>query len=67
MFLGTLLGLGIGLIIEMIDQRVRSAEDLVSAFQAPVFGVIKWGKEKPKKFKLNFLPNLFQARNLTSK
>lgn len=48
MFLGTLLGLGIGLIIEMIDQRVRSAEDLVSAFQAPVFGVIKWGKEKAK-------------------
>jgi len=67
MFLGTLLGLGIGLIIEMMDQRVRSAEDLVSAFQAPVFGVIKWGKEKPKKFKLNFLPNLFQVRNLTSK
>ena len=48
MFLGTLLGLGIGLIIEMIDQRVRSAEDLVSAFQAPVFGVIKWGKEKQR-------------------
>ena len=41
-FLGTLLGLGAGLIAEMLDQRVRSVEDLVNILQTPVFGVIKW-------------------------
>ncbi len=41
-FLGTLLGLGVGLLAEMIDQRVRSPEDLVDALKVPVLGVIKW-------------------------
>lgn len=66
-FLGSLLGLGVGLIAEMVDQRVRSAEDLADVFQAPVLGTVKWGKPKPQKFKLNFSSNFFQTRNLTSK
>ena len=66
-FLGTLLGLSVALIIEMVDQRVRSAEDLVDVFQAPVLGVVQWGKPKQKGLKLNSWLSLFQTRNLTSK
>ena len=42
-FLGTLLGLASGLLVEMVDQRVRSADDLINIFQSPVLGVVKWG------------------------
>ncbi|GKS69395.1 chain length determinant protein EpsF [Nitrosomonas sp. PY1] len=66
-FLGTLLGLGVSLIVEMVDQRVRSAEDLVDVFQAPVLGVVQWGKPKQKESKLNSWLSFFQPRNLTSK
>lgn len=48
-FLGTLLGVGIGLLAEMVDRRVRSAEDLVDILQAPVLGVIKWGGATKKR------------------
>jgi capsular polysaccharide biosynthesis protein len=51
-FLGTLLGLGVGLIAEMLDRRVRSAEDLVDALQAPVLGIIKRGIPKQKRLQL---------------
>lgn len=51
-FLGTLLGLGVGLITEMLDRRVRSAEDLVDALQAPVLGIIKRGIPKQKRLQL---------------
>lgn len=44
--LGTLLGLGFGLLAEMIDRRVRSAEDLVDILQVPVLGIIKRGDTK---------------------
>jgi polysaccharide biosynthesis transport protein len=46
-FLGTILGLATALFMEMFDRRVRSAEDLVTALKAPVFGVIKLKKPKP--------------------
>jgi capsular polysaccharide biosynthesis protein len=42
MFLGGLLGLGFGLLAEMLDRRVRSEGDLAEALQAPVLGVIDW-------------------------
>ncbi len=48
-FLGTLLGVGIGLLAEMVDRRVRSAEDLVDILQAPVLGVIQWGVPTKKR------------------
>jgi polysaccharide biosynthesis transport protein len=40
--LGSLLGLGFGLLAEMIDRPIRSTEDLASALQAPVLGNIEW-------------------------
>ena len=38
--LGGLLGLGIGLVLEMTDRRVRGADDLAHALSAPVLGVV---------------------------
>ncbi|GIZ52504.1 chain length determinant protein EpsF [Noviherbaspirillum aridicola] len=39
-FFGTLLGLGLGMLAEFVDRRVRSESDLVQAAGAPMFGVI---------------------------
>ena len=39
-FLGALLGIGLALIREMTDRRVRSAYDLVAVLGAPVLGVL---------------------------
>lgn len=50
--LGTLLGLGAGLLVEMVDRRVRSAEDLIDILQVPVLGVIKRGAPKPKRLQI---------------
>ncbi|HCY62742.1 MAG TPA: chain length determinant protein EpsF [Oxalobacteraceae bacterium] len=38
--LGTLLGIAIGVLAEMADRRVRTADDLVNVLDAPVLGVI---------------------------
>lgn len=43
-FLGALLGLGAALIIELIDRRVRSSDDVSSALSIPVFAVISGKK-----------------------
>ncbi|AEJ01038.1 chain length determinant protein EpsF [Nitrosomonas sp. Is79A3] len=45
-FLGSALALGVGLLAEMLDRRVRSAEDLVDILQVPVLGIIKRGVPK---------------------
>ncbi|WP_394809600.1 chain length determinant protein EpsF [Nitrosomonas sp.] len=45
-FLGSALGLGVGLLAEMLDRRVRSAEDLVDILQVPVLGIMKRGETK---------------------
>lgn len=50
--LGTFLGLGVGLLVEMVDRRVRSAEDLIDILQVPVLGVIKRGGVKPKRLQI---------------
>jgi len=39
-FLGTLLGIGLALLREMTDRRVRSAYDLTAVLGAPVLGVL---------------------------
>lgn len=65
-FLGTLLGVGVGLLTEMIDQRIRSAEDLVDLIQAPVLGVIKWGAPEQRRRQLAW-PRLIQRINLGQK
>ena len=42
LFLGTLLGVGVALLAEMLDRRVRSETDLSDALQLPVLGSIDW-------------------------
>jgi chain length determinant protein EpsF len=44
-FLGGLLGIGLAFLMEMIDRRVRSAEDLAAGLELPVLGELSW---KPK-------------------
>ncbi|MDO9199519.1 chain length determinant protein EpsF [Rhodoferax sp.] len=39
-FLGTLLGVGVALMLELANRRVRSAQDLVEALDLPVLGAI---------------------------
>lgn len=40
-FLGTLLGVGIALLLEVLNRRVRSAQDLAEALDLPVLGVLQ--------------------------
>jgi len=46
LFLGTVLGVGAALLMEMIDRRVRSATDLAEMLQMPVLGVIQSGRRR---------------------
>jgi len=39
-FLGTLLGLGAAFLLEMLNRRIRSTEDLAEMLQLPVLGVV---------------------------
>lgn len=41
-FLGALLGVGLAFLMEMIDRRVRSAEDLATGLDIPVLGELSW-------------------------
>ena len=41
-FFGTMFGLGFGMLAELMNRRVRSAEDLVEVLKVPVLGVIQW-------------------------
>jgi chain length determinant protein EpsF len=65
-FLGTLLGLGAGLFMEIIDKRVRSAEDLVDILQVPVLGVVKWETSEQRHRQLSW-PRLMQRISLSLK
>jgi chain length determinant protein EpsF len=47
-FLGTLLGIGLALILELTNRRVRSAEDMVEMLEIPLLGVISSGKSVGK-------------------
>lgn len=58
--LGTLLGLGFGLLAEMVDRRVRSAKDLVEVLQVPVLGIIKQGESKQKRMMQLAWPRLMR-------
>lgn len=51
-FLGGMLGIGFGLLSEMLDRRVRSAEDITQAFGIPVFAVIRKQPGQPVRFRL---------------
>lgn len=60
LFLGTILGLAFALLVEMIDRRVRSENDLVDVLQVPVFGVIDWSR--PKRTRYNAIAALIPRR-----
>ncbi|MRW93029.1 chain length determinant protein EpsF [Duganella sp. FT80W] len=44
--LGGMLGVGLGLLAEMMDRRVRAESDLSETLGVPVFGVIDWKENK---------------------
>lgn len=48
-FLGTLLGVGAALMMELIDRRVRSPADLAEALGLPVLAVIDGRRRKPRR------------------
>jgi len=61
MFLGTMLGVGLGMLAELLDRRVRSSEDLGDYLKRPVLGVIDWKPPKHQRIRAfiqALLPNL---------
>ncbi|MFJ5444670.1 chain length determinant protein EpsF [Methylobacillus methanolivorans] len=46
---GFLLGVGLAILLEMIDRRVRSSDELIVLFPSPVFAVIPGQQQKIKK------------------
>jgi uncharacterized protein involved in exopolysaccharide biosynthesis len=57
LFMGTVLGVGFGLLAEMLDRRVRSRRDLSELVQIPMLGEIHWGPARARsKLAMAFLP-----------
>ena len=52
LFLGTMLGVGFALVMEMLDRRVRSETDLQDAVDVPVLGLVEWKAPKRRRFGL---------------
>jgi len=61
--LGTFLGIGLGMLMEMLDRRVRSEHDLVDLLQVPVFGTVDW-KAEPRRNR--GLKRILPARRLST-
>jgi chain length determinant protein EpsF len=61
LFLGTMLGVAVAMLIEMLDRRVRSANDLVKALRAPVLGVLVWGEPRQRGSGIPQLPLPYRA------
>jgi len=49
--LGTMLGIGVALLMELMDRRIRSVEDLL-ALGIPVLGVLRANSTKSSRWKL---------------
>jgi chain length determinant protein EpsF len=47
-FLGTMLGIGLGLLAEMLDRRVRSSDDIRDLLEVPVFSISQGSTSKAK-------------------
>ena len=47
--LGIMLGLGLALLAEMLDRRVRSGNDLVHLLHVPMLGEIGWGAKSARR------------------
>lgn len=58
--LGAVLGLGLCLVAEMLDRRVRSVADIGEVLQIPVLGVIDWSGPKGRRPRL--LRSIFPRR-----
>ncbi|MRX10979.1 chain length determinant protein EpsF [Pseudoduganella sp. FT25W] len=57
-FFGTLLGLGLSLLAEFMNRRVRSERDLADALNIPVLGTMEWKTPARRRGKLaGLLPN----------
>lgn len=61
--LGSFLGIGLGLLMEMLDRRVRSEHDLVDLLQVPVFGTVDWKAESRRR---KGLQRILPARRLST-
>ena len=64
-FLGGILGVGVGLLAELMDRRVRSREDLSEDLSLPVFAVIQSNSRKQslRKYDIKVLfSRLFRSR-----
>ncbi|QGZ41780.1 chain length determinant protein EpsF [Pseudoduganella flava] len=59
-FLGILLGFGAAIVLELLDRRVRSENDLNDALDIPLFGVIDW--KEPARRKTGILASLMPRR-----
>jgi capsular polysaccharide biosynthesis protein len=50
--IGVALGIGLGIavafLIEMLDRRIRSRDDLIEAVPFPLLGVIERAKKRPR-------------------
>lgn len=49
-FLGTMLGVGLGLLMELLDRRIRSGGDLAEVLKLPVLGELDWHPVKRRRF-----------------
>ncbi|GGC02784.1 chain length determinant protein EpsF [Pseudoduganella buxea] len=52
---GSILGVGLGLLVEMLDRRVRSKNDLSDVLQLPVLGALDWKTRPARRFALSKL------------
>lgn len=59
-FLGGLLGVGFGLLAEMMDRRVRSRDDILEALDIPVLAVIQSKSALRRRFNLPAMPKRMQ-------
>jgi capsular polysaccharide biosynthesis protein len=51
-FLGALLAVGVALLIEFLDRRVRSVDDVSAVLQLPVLGIMPKPGAKPRRSQL---------------
>jgi len=61
LLLGGMLGIGIAMLSEMFDRRVRSEADLAEVVRIPVLATIDWNPPRQRRFGL---PHLHAPRTL---
>lgn len=66
-FLGSLLGIGFAIAAEMLDRRVRSADDLAMLLGVPVLGEIKKSTKRKTKLKASAFFNKLSLKKIFSR